>query len=296
MNVGIKLDLGGAIGAGQHPRFFYLGLGQFFLKGRTQIEFRQRAACCTGSVDWAFLPAMVTNQSALARIEAEIRAAIVAREPVLCDLNLNHARPENLYFLAAPQYPFPTELKGLTPALIAEKTSMRFVIFMLATFAAPVFAQDAIYRFEWVGGGGYRMVGAMSFNPAAASGLVTQDDVSCFEIQGFLEEEPVGRWDLSKRGLGTAWRLHFRPEAERFLVVGDGFPMPQAWNMRGDGLGCGEGGFGFNLGNVAQDLCIDETLIKESQADPYQPFPAVRVDAHSFGSGACRAPVLLGMN
>ena len=70
--------------------------------------------------------------------------------------------------------------------------------------------------------------------------------------------------------------------------------MPQAWNMDGGGYNCGQGGFGFNIGDFAQDICVDNTLIQASQIDPHTPLGAERDDAHTFGPQACLAPMLLG--
>ncbi len=166
-----------------------------------------------------------------------------------------------------------------------------FLIFLLPGLAA---ANEAVYRFVWEGGGGYRMEGALAFDPAKAAEIVRESDLSCFQVEGFAKDESLGHLDLSKLGPGTVWRLHFLPRDNRFLVDGEWAWMPQAWNMHGDGTGCGAGGFGFNLGNVAQDICVDDALVIESQANPAQPFPAQRVQSFPFRSGACRGPMLLG--
>lgn len=188
-------------------------------------------------------------------------------------------------------------LKGKTCSVIVSRgplTALRHLLLAISLWAAPAWASEAIYRFDWVGGDGYSMTGAVSFDAANARGLLTQDDVICFEISGFRNGARIGGWRLSQKTDTTPWRLHFLPSQDRFLVVGDGIPMPQAWNMDGDGLGCGKDGFGFNLGNIAQDLCLDETLLESSQVDPLRPFPATRVARHDFGDGACQGPLLLG--
>ena len=102
---------------------------------------------------------------------------------------------------------------------------------------------------------------------------------------------------------GLAWpggqtppgRLNFVAPESRFMVEGESEWMPQAWNMRGDGSGCGLGGFGFNLGNIAQDICVDDEVVVDSQIDPFKPFPAIRAQSFPFVSGACHGPLLLGM-
>lgn len=154
-------------------------------------------------------------------------------------------------------------------------------------------AQDVVYRFAWTGDNGYAMTGAMSFDPALAGRLVLEDEVSCFEIAGTKDGQPIGRWALTMLHEETSWRLHFDARQERFLVEGDGVPMPQAWNMNGAGDDCGRGGFGFNLGNLGQDFCVDNQPRFDSRIAPPTPFPAVRDDTYTFGPDACFGPDLL---
>ena len=150
------------------------------------------------------------------------------------------------------------------------------------------------WAFAWQGAGGYEMRGALRFDAAQAGRIVRETDLSCFVIEGTRDGDPVGRWALTMLGVDTTWRLHFDAQAGVFLVEGDGAWMPQAWNMDGTGDDCGPGGFGFNIGNYAQDLCIDDTLIVASQVDPFTPFPAARNDGYTFPRDACILPPLLG--
>ena len=167
---------------------------------------------------------------------------------------------------------------------------IRFVILVFLFVPGASQAQD--YRFEWQGGGGYSMRGAMSVAPGGAKGIVTQADVQCFEIEGFLDGEPVGRWALGMLNEETVWLLEFDPVRSEFLTPYATNSMPQAWNMSGLGDGCGPGGFGFNLGSAAQDVCIDDRLIVASQAPPPTPFPAYEVSGHVFSTDACIGAVV----
>ena len=164
------------------------------------------------------------------------------------------------------------------------------VLFGFLMIPAAGAAQD--FRFEWQGGGGYSMRGAVSFAPGDGKGILTQNDVQCFEIEGFLNGEPVGRWALGMLAAETFWLLEFDPRSARFLTPYETNSMPQAWNMSGLGDGCGAGGFGFNLGSAAQDICIDDRLIEESQIDPPTPFPATEVSGHLFSPDACMGTVV----
>lgn len=157
-------------------------------------------------------------------------------------------------------------------------------------------AQDATYVFDWKGSGGYSMRGALSFDPALAEDdVVTAREVDCFVVEGYREGAPIGRWALGMLNEETSWTLTFLPSGPGFAVYGPGSLMPQAWNMDGFGTDCGAQGFGFNIGNAAQDLCLGGKLLRESQVDPERPFPAMPApDDFTFPGDACRGPMLMG--
>ncbi len=177
----------------------------------------------------------------------------------------------------------------------SEGVAMRWLSILIWCWPVSAAAEEVTYRFEWEGANGYRLEGALAFDRKQAGPLVRETDVTCFEIAGYLDDAPLGRWDLSMLLPDTAWRLNFVAPESRFMVEGEGAWMPQAWNMRGDGSGCGQGGFGFNLGNIAQDICINDQVIEDSQVSPFKSFPATRFDDHSFSPRACHGPMLLGM-
>lgn len=150
-------------------------------------------------------------------------------------------------------------------------------------------AQSAVYGFEWRGGGGYSLRGALSFDAQLLSNSrVLQNDIECFEINGFRDGAPIGRWALGQLTAETTWILTFDSAAEELVVFGPGDPMPQAWNMDGFGMNCGAGGFGFNIGNAAQDICLDGELIIESQVPPPTPISTRRLGSFEFAPDACR--------
>ena len=164
----------------------------------------------------------------------------------------------------------------------------------LGLMTAGAAAEPRTYVFTWAGAGGYTMSGAIAFDSAAAEGgLIFETAVDCFEITGFQDGAPVGRWALKQVTDETTWTLTFDITAEAFVVYGENAFMPQAWNMDGYGENCGPDGFGFNIGNAAQDLCLDGQLVFESQVDPSQPFPAERVETYAFSSDACLGPELI---
>ncbi|MGP6088523.1 hypothetical protein [Antarctobacter jejuensis] len=172
----------------------------------------------------------------------------------------------------------------------------RYLTVILTVFAGAALAEPVTYAFEWQGGGGYRVKGALEFDPEEVAGpFVLESDLSCFVIEGKLDGAPVGRWALTMLNEETTWRLHFDPEASSFIVDGEGIWMPQAWNMDGEGVDCGKDGFGFNIGNAAQDICLDGRLIVDSQVSPGTPFPASRVEDFAFPKDACKLPALLSL-
>lgn len=172
----------------------------------------------------------------------------------------------------------------------------RYLSVILTVIAGTALADPVVYAFEWQGSGGYRLKGALEFDPAEVAGpIVLETDLSCFVIEGLKEGTPVGRWALTMLNEETTWRLHFDPVASSFIVDGEGIWMPQAWNMNGEGIDCGPEGFGFNIGNAAQDICLNGKLIVESQALPSAPFPASRVKDFAFPRDACKLPALLSL-
>lgn len=170
------------------------------------------------------------------------------------------------------------------------------VTWILACAAGMAAAEPETWAFEWQGSGGYAVRGGLSYDSAAVQGpFVVEGDVTCFVIEGTRDGAAVGRWALGQLNEETTWRLHFDPARGSFLVEGDGIWMPQAWNMDGEGIDCGAGGFGFNIGNAAQDICLDNRLIVESQVTPDRAFPAVPVERYDFPSDACIGPALLSL-
>lgn len=179
---------------------------------------------------------------------------------------------------------------------------MRLLFPCVVTVAAGLCQADtaaaelSAWRFDWQGGGGYRIEGRMAFDARHVSHPVIREDaIACFVIAGFRDEVPVGRWALGQLRPDTTWRLTFLPGAARFAVYEPGHPMPQAWNMDGFGTDCGPDGFGFNIGNAAQDICIDGRLIVESQVPPPTPLPAEPVPELRFPPDACTGEMLIGM-
>ncbi|MEO0999165.1 MAG: hypothetical protein AAFW69_00960 [Pseudomonadota bacterium] len=163
-------------------------------------------------------------------------------------------------------------------------------VLALCLAAQPVLAES--YRFKWVGANGYRIEGAMAISPAAlGQRRIGGDDLSCFVIRGFAGPVPLGIWRLGWLTPETDWNFNFYPEERAFGVGGmhDG-RRGQAWNMDGWGTSCGPGGFGFNSGTGAQDICVDGALIVASQVPPPTPFGAVPDETVEFEPEDCRPP------
>ncbi|EAR49841.1 hypothetical protein OG2516_06037 [Oceanicola granulosus HTCC2516] len=151
------------------------------------------------------------------------------------------------------------------------------------------------YRFKWIGANGYRLAGGMAFDPAAAGddGLIREDAVECFFIEGYRHDRPLGRWGLAALREETTFYLEFDPRTRRFSLPSEEAPVTQGWNMDGVGDNCGAGGFGFNVGNYAQDICLDNRLIADSQIDPWTELRAVPDPGLAMPDDACRGPVLM---
>jgi hypothetical protein len=126
-------------------------------------------------------------------------------------------------------------------------------------------------HFCWRGAEGYRLVGQMAFpDRLAQADLITEEDVTAFQITGYLEGVVIGQWSLPQLRPDTSWELNFMPREMAFAMGGDtSSSMSQAWNANGAVEDCGTPGFGFNAGSNAQDVCIDGRWIAESGI-PYE--------------------------
>ena len=148
----------------------------------------------------------------------------------------------------------------------------RILAILLTVYAGQAHAAD--YYFCWLGGSGYTMTGQMSVAPAALSKtIIREDDVTEFRIAGYLDGQLLGKWDKDDRDDLSSWTLHFDPARNAFLTPMDaGLGVSQAWNADGTATDCGNPGFGFNLGNYAQDFCLNGVWIEESGMPPETPF------------------------
>jgi hypothetical protein len=144
-----------------------------------------------------------------------------------------------------------------------------FVVSLVATQA-----QAADFYFCWQGGNGYTMTGQMSINPAALNKpVVTQDDVTLFRIAGYQNGALLGKWDQATRAENDSWLLNYDPARRAFMTPAEmGLGVSQEWNADGTAMDCGVPGFGFNLGNYAQDFCLDGVWVEASGMPPETPF------------------------
>lgn len=151
----------------------------------------------------------------------------------------------------------------------------RALAFLTALIAAGP-AHAATFHFCWIGGAGYTMRGEITFpDNLLGTGLITQDDVTDFRIMGFQDSIPIGSWSLAQRKPTTTWVLTFDTTTLAFPMGGIRAENSyQAWNANGRVNDCGVNGFGFNGGNWAQDVCIDNTYIEVSSIDPNTPLQA----------------------
>jgi len=157
--------------------------------------------------------------------------------------------------------------------------SLAFSVFVSST------VQAASYEFTWTGSNGYRLEGALSIpDNLAKSTFIDESAIECFWIQGFHRDEPVGAWSIRQLMAETTWTLKFEPKNLRFRTSGSG---NQEWNMNGTGRGCGKDGFGFHAGSAAQDICIDNRLIRSSEVPSETPLKARRNDRIKFKVSQC---------
>lgn len=147
---------------------------------------------------------------------------------------------------------------------------------MVCMFAFPGMLNAAVLNLCWTGGSGYTMTGRMELpDSAMRKKLVTENDITGFQITGYRNGVKVGDWNLSQRTPTTTWFLRFQPDTLNFPVGGNfGSLVSQGWNANGNVDDCGNPGFGFNSGNYAQDVCINGKYIRVSSIDPATPLMA----------------------
>jgi hypothetical protein len=151
----------------------------------------------------------------------------------------------------------------------------------LAASLAALPAQAARFQFCWIGANGYTMEGMIDFpDVLLGTGIITEAQVTGFRIQGFRDGLPVGFWSLAMLTPQTSWTLSFDTRSLEFPMGGSRDDQTyQEWNANGEVNDCGPtGGFGFNGGNWAQDVCIDNTWISDSSIDPFTPLQAYPMD------------------
>ncbi|GGL54217.1 hypothetical protein [Wenxinia marina] len=162
---------------------------------------------------------------------------------------------------------------------------------LLCLALAPLPAGAAEFEFCWLGASGYTLTGRIAFPDALmVAPMVTEADVTAFEITGYLHGTPIGHWSAEGRAPDSTWHLRFVPATLTFPTGGN-FPgdASQGWNADGDVDDCGAEGFGFNSGNYAQDVCLDGAWIADSSIDPTTPLVATTGTV----TPECRMPELL---
>lgn len=145
--------------------------------------------------------------------------------------------------------------------------------------ATPLHA--AQFQFCWTGANGYTMEGVIEFpDDHVNTGIITETDVTGFQIIGFLDGVALGSWDFADLQPDTSWTLRFDTGTLRFPTGGLRQDNSyQAWNADGQVDNCGaQGGFGFNGGNYAQDVCVNNVWVEDSSVDPLTPLFAQPMD------------------
>lgn len=136
--------------------------------------------------------------------------------------------------------------------------------------------QAAQFNFCWLGAGGYSLTGVIAFPDALLSApMITEADVTRFEITGYAFGVQIGAWDIATRARSATWHLRFDPQTLTFPTGGSfGSDASQGWNASGTVDDCGRAGFGFNSGNYAQDICLYGVYVVQSSIDPTTPLRA----------------------
>ncbi|MBL4812383.1 MAG: hypothetical protein JKX69_08550 [Rhodobacteraceae bacterium] len=137
-------------------------------------------------------------------------------------------------------------------------------------------AEAAELNFCWIGDNHYTMRGRIGFNDRHLDAtLLTETDISSFEITGYEHGIAIGSWNMNDRDASTTWHLRFSPR-DLIFPTGGHYPSDnaQGWNADGDVENCGRRGFGFNTGNYAQDICLFGVYVSQSSIAPDTPLRA----------------------
>lgn len=160
---------------------------------------------------------------------------------------------------------------------------------LLATVLLVTGAEGAEVHFCWQGDGGYSILGSMQFpDDLTDAHVVTEADVTAFEMTGYHDGIPIGGWSLAARQPHTSWMLTYDPGTMTFAVGGRAAEgTGQAWNANGWVTDCGTPGFGFNAESHEQDICVDGIYYPESGIAPDTP-----LRGHLTASATGCAPLL----
>ncbi|OAN69278.1 hypothetical protein A8B78_05390 [Jannaschia sp. EhC01] len=156
---------------------------------------------------------------------------------------------------------------------------MKYALAALLLVTSP--AQAAQFQFCWVGANGYTMEGQIGFPDAFLNtGIITETDVTSFQIIGLIDGVAIGSWNMADATPQTSWLLRFDTDTLRFPTGGIRSQNSyQEWNANGQVNNCGAvDGFGWNGGNYAQDVCINNVWIEDSSIDPNTPLFAQPMD------------------
>lgn len=149
----------------------------------------------------------------------------------------------------------------------------------LCVTSTPLHA--AQFQFCWVGANGYTMEGQIAFpDEFLDTGVITETDVTGFQIIGLIDGVAIGSWNMDQASAATSWLLRFDTTTLRFPTGGIRSQNAyQEWNANGQVNNCGAvDGFGWNGGNYAQDVCINNVWVEDSSIDPDTPLFAQPMD------------------
>ena len=144
------------------------------------------------------------------------------------------------------------------------------VLIILCLAALPLTSHAASFNISWVGSNGYSMTGMFSYPDALVNtGLITVSDLDTFKIAGFLNNTPIGSFQLDN----TPMNFNFDTTSKTFPTGGlSQSTWGQEWNAPNTTRG-----FGFVSGNSLQGLHINGMFVLESAIRIGSPVPTTGV-------------------
>jgi PEP-CTERM motif-containing protein len=128
---------------------------------------------------------------------------------------------------------------------------------ILVLLAGAAEAGTITENLSWTGTSGYSLNGTFSYSDSL-SGWITGSQLTSFSIEGFLNGNPVGSWNVADGVSPGALSFNFNFNATTLLFGQGGLSGGQQGEIWNVGVSCSDSSaFGFASGANRQVLCVN---------------------------------------